>query len=508
MPPVIYKDKIYSIFLTFITAHEISTGKYLWKKSLNGARVWSGVSFENSSNTLAFVTSNLINLIGNTKIEDDYSNSLVLLDANNGQTRCKFKDTMHDHWDLDMVGNPIVVKNDGFNKIYGFSKSGNIFVVDYKNCELLNKDFIEKIKTDNKSTIEGQTYSDYQIKVNNPVNLSEMKYNLDEYLNHIKIDSENLDYVKHKTRNFKFGEGYIPLSFDYDVTLFNLHGGPEWPGGSHDINNNQIIVPTNHIPWVIRAYYSCCRNENEITDVKKFFVELKEIRGHTIYNNTCKSCHGKNKNGLYVREFSGDEYIPSLNGITRTKKFDSMNDLQKFNNSHKYAKLANLTEKDLKQLKDYFVSRDSYLFKNDLLNTSAVWQLILDKNGNYASIPPYGKITSFSTLTGEMNWQIPFGKTKLSETNQVDGSVNFGGLLTTKGNIVIATGTTDNKIYVLNSKNGKTLWEFEMEYAGSSPAMTYLYKGNQYIIINSSGGQYYGYDNQVYGDLTYAFKLN
>ena len=185
-----------------------------------------------------------------------------------------------------------------------------------------------------------------------------------------------------------------------------------------------------------------------------------------------------------------------------------MNDLQKFNNSHKYAKLANLTEKDLKQLKDYFVSRDSYLFKNDLLNTSAVWQLILDKNGNYASIPPYGKITSFSTLTGEMNWQIPFGKTKLSETNQVDGSVNFGGLLTTKGNIVIATGTTDNKIYVLNSKNGKTLWEFEMEYAGSSPAMTYLYKGNQYIIINSSGGQYYGYDNQVYGDLTYAFKLN
>ena len=335
-----------------------------------------------------------------------------------------------------------------------------------------------------------------------------MKYNLDEYLNHIKIDSENLDYVKHKTRNFKFGEGYIPLSFDYDVTLFNLHGGPEWPGGSHDINNNQIIVPTNHIPWVIRAYYSCCRNENEITDVKKFFVELKEIRGHTIYNNTCKSCHGKNKNGLYVREFSGDEYIPSLNGITRTKKFDSMNDLQKFNNSHKYAKLANLTEKDLKQLKDYFVSRDSYLFKNDLLNTSAVWQLILDKNGNYASIPPYGKITSFSTLTGEMNWQIPFGKTKLSETNQVDGSVNFGGLLTTKGNIVIATGTTDNKIYVLNSKNGKTLWEFEMEYAGSSPAMTYLYKGNQYIIINSSGGQYYGYDNQVYGDLTYAFKLN
>lgn len=311
-----------------------------------------------------------------------------------------------------------------------------------------------------------------------------------------------------KLEILNFGDGYIPLSFDYDATLFNLHGGPEWPGASHDIKNNQIIVPTNHIPWVIRVYYNCCRNENEITDAKKFFVNLKEKRGHTIYNNNCKSCHGKNMNGLYVREFEGDEYIPSLNGITRLKKFSSLDNLDKFNNSHKYAKAANLTKKDLKHLRDYFISRDNYLFKDDLLNTSAVWQLILDKNGNYASIPPYGKITAFSTLTGKMNWQIPFGTTKLSKTKKVDGSVNFGGLLTTKGNIVIATGTTDNKIYVLNSNNGGVLWEHEMTYAGSSPPMTYIYKGNQYIIINSSGGQYYGYDNQVYGDMTYAFKLN
>ena len=94
----------------FITAHDISTGNLLWKKELNGARVWSGVSFEDSTNTLVFVTSNLVNLLGNTNIKNDYSNSLVLLDANNGKTRCKFKDTIHDHWDLDMVGNPIIVK--------------------------------------------------------------------------------------------------------------------------------------------------------------------------------------------------------------------------------------------------------------------------------------------------------------------------------------------------------------------------------------------------------------
>ena len=508
VPPVIHKDKIFTIFLKFITSHDISTGELLWKKELNGARVWSGVSYEDSSNTLVFVTSNLVNLLGKTNIKNDYSNSLVLLDASNGKTRCKFKDTLHDHWDLDMVGNPIIVKNDNLNKIFGFSKTGNTFVVDYKNCELLNENFIEKIKVENKSTIKDQTYSNYQIKVNNPVNLSELKYDLDEYLNYLTNDTENLEYMKHKTRNMKYDKEYIPLSFDYDATLMSLHGGPEWPGGSHDINNNQIIIPTNHIPWVVRVYYNCCSEKKLLDKTNELFVNLKERQGYKIYNNTCKSCHGKNKNGLYNSEFKGDEYIPSLNGISRLKKFEVLSDLKKFNYSHKYAKPANLTEKDLKHLKDYFISRDNYLFKNDLLKTSAIWQLILDKNGNHASIPPNGKITAFSTLNGKMNWQIPFGETKISETKKVDGSINFGGLLTTKGNIVFATGTTDNNIYALNSKNGNILWEYEMLYAGSSPPMTYFYKGNQYIIVNSSGGRFYGYDNKIFGDQIYAFKLN
>ena len=37
--------------------------------------------------------------------------------------------------------------------------------------------------------------------------------------------------------------------------------------------------------------------------------------------------------------------------------------------------------------------------------------------------------------------------------------------------------------------------------------MTYLYNGFQYIIVNSSGGKYQGYDNTRYGDMIYSFKL-
>ncbi len=305
----------------------------------------------------------------------------------------------------------------------------------------------------------------------------------------------------------KYGEEYIPLSFDYDATLMSLHGGPEWPGGSHDIENNQIIIPTNHIPWVVRVYYDCCSEKNFLKKTNEFFIKIKERRGHNIYNNTCKSCHGNNKNGLYNSEFKNDEHIPSLNGISKLKKFEVFDDLKKFNYSHKFVDQAKLNDENLQDLKNYFISRDNYLFKNNLLQTKAIWQLILDKNGNYASVPPYGKITAFSTLNGKMNWQIPFGKTQVSKLNEIDGSINFGGLLTTKGNIVFATGTTDNKVYAINSKNGEILWEYEMNFAGSSPPMTYSYNGNQYVIVNSSGGRFYGYKNQILGDEIYAFKL-
>ena len=36
--------------------------------------------------------------------------------------------------------------------------------------------------------------------------------------------------------------------------------------------------------------------------------------------------------------------------------------------------------------------------------------------------------------------------------------------------------------------------------------MSFEYNGQQYIVINSSGGKYYGYDKE-FGDAIYAFKL-
>ena len=44
---------------------------------------------------------------GKTDINPDYTNSLLLIDSNSGEIKCKFQDVRHDHWDFDMIASPI-----------------------------------------------------------------------------------------------------------------------------------------------------------------------------------------------------------------------------------------------------------------------------------------------------------------------------------------------------------------------------------------------------------------
>ena len=68
----------------------LNTGSVNWTFDLNGARIWSGFSFDKKSNTILAVTSNLINILGDTKKNPDYSNSV---DENYvKKLKCKFND--------------------------------------------------------------------------------------------------------------------------------------------------------------------------------------------------------------------------------------------------------------------------------------------------------------------------------------------------------------------------------------------------------------------------------
>ncbi len=69
----------------------------------------------------------------------------------------------------------------------------------------------------------------------------------------------------------------------------------------------------------------------------------------------------------------------------------------------------------------------------------------------------------------------------------------------------MATGTTDNGVYVLDSSSGKELWSYRMPAAGSAPPTTYVADGVQYIVVNATGGSFVGFSGR--SDKLIAFAL-
>lgn len=218
------------------------------------------------------------------------------------------------------------------------------------------------------------------------------------------------------------------------------------------------------------------------------------------------SCHGVARSGFTEGEMDGDKHIPSLANIEKSWKKNSILNMNKFYYSHKYInKIINVNENELNKIYNYMVSFDKVHNFFNFYKPSSKWSLFLDSKGNPASVPPWGEIVSIDLISGKINWKKPFGE-RIINNKITKGDINFGGLISTAGNIIIATGTTDKKVRIFNSVDGKELWSYKMKYSGSSHPMTFLHKKKQYIIVNASGGKFFGFEkgNQ---DYVYCFKI-
>ena len=111
--------------------------------------------------------------------------------------------------------------------------------------------------------------------------------------------------------------------------------------------------------------------------------------------------------------------------------------------------------------------------------------------------PPYGTLTAIDLNTGDTKWQVPLGDAPevrnhpalkgvaLPEKLGVAGSP---GALVTKGGLVFSTGG-GRVLYAIDSKNGKTLWEYDLGQVGYANPMTYRTRqGKQFLVIATGGG--------------------
>ena len=87
-----------------------------------------------------------------------------------------------------------------------------------------------------------------------------------------------------------------------------------------------------------------------------------------------------------------------------------------------------------------------------------------------------GFFAAINPLTGEKKWEIPL--TELPSS---------AGMLATGGGLLF-TGKLSGEFVALDEATGKTLWQFKTGSSVNSTAITYTFKGRQYVTIASGLG--------------------
>lgn len=535
VPPIINKSKVYIATKNKgIMAFNLFTGKLLWHRSLKSGnispRIWSGFSFDVKTDSLFVVTSNPDDLIGTDRhFENDYSCSLLSINATDGTIKWSFQETKHDLWDFDLAGSPILtnVKINGENHraVIALSKTGQIIYLKAKNGVPIFEDSIAKIKVP-KSDLPDENNSETQIQILKPNRISNIQ--LDPLKDFRYGDKVSKDYLKMKTRWANY-DHYSPPSLNYDAILLGLHGGANRSGGSLYKDKNRLIVSSNHEPWILRLFYKdtifSAINKSILLFNSKFsqffgynsykdsdYLRWENIKNSKIaddvysyipliginsnYSKNCSTCHGSAGQGFLQSESYGDKYYPPLSGISYTKKQSIMNTLKSLNSVHLNNEIKNLDEDKFNNIKSFMKRRDKILMNLGVLKVSGRWQVLHGKDGLPATKPPWGKITSIDLKTGGHDWTIPFGK-MMNRNNEffADGSINFGGLLSTRGELLFATGTNDKKHFAYNINNGDLVWSTKSKTSGSTSPMTYFHNKCQYILFVETGGSYVGFEN-------------
>jgi quinoprotein glucose dehydrogenase len=561
LPPVIDGNTLIVANLLSIESYDLVSGSLNWaaklEKDNQTARMWSGFSYDEKNKLIYVVTSNAGWFLDEDMKEGGYFNSLVAVDAKSGKVKWAIKEIKHDLWDLDMVGPPMLadIKLNGkmVPIILAVSKSGNTIFANRRTGELIyESDY--KILTD-KNEYPPVT----QLDIKKPEPFSGNYFDLNKDIT--SISQQKRDSVLHKTRKAKQGD-LLPVSPDYDVVMYGLHGGAEWSGGSFDPYKSILVVPSNKYPWILRAGYV---DKNPLATVEF-------SKKNSVYLTKCSACHGENLRGWFQNELNGDIYVPSLINITSKINKDKFIDVANFKSSHnfsqyikgeyvapfhlgylkdksealakrieKYCKKFGLSDENTTSIKKFAMDRyqpepdikeinfnavvniekvtssdlsniykmfsevDLDIKKNNRLALEPIHQLLLDKDGMFGSEPPWGNLTAIDLNTGLIKWQRPFGEYLDPISKKlIRGDMNFGGIITTKNGLVFATGTRDSFARAYDINNGRELWKSLLPAAGSSPPMTYSANGCQYVLFTATGGQFYGYTKS---DTTISYKL-
>ncbi len=505
--PMIYGESLIVSTTQAVFSYNKYTGKKKNKISFHPNRnflggsgsAWGGVAIDDKKGIVYIVTGNPRPGSYGVKRRGDNknTNSVIAVDLKKNKIAWTFQETKHDLWDYDISAPPIIfdlrIGQNVFEIIIVVTKIGHTLLLERNSGKpIYDIDYIEVPK----SKMTGEYANKFQIDLKIPEKFSDIEFKLD---NISELSSEKKKEISNFINNSIYGK-FEPPQFGKNLILFGVHGGAQWMGAALDPIKQNIYIPVNNDPWIIKP---------EITSTESLtFFPNQFKKTHKKYLENCSSCHGKRRNAVNKDYRDANfQYIPGLVGFKIFPELEfKMKNLKKFNQQHPN---LNLSKKELFEYNELFNWWDNKLYDHNEIKIEAdttAWSRFVTNDNILATNPPWGYIAKLSLQTGKIEWKSPVGEAFYKGKNKLVGTEIFGGVALNGGDILFVNGTVDKKAYALDAINGKILWSYEMDAAGSAPPIIYNIGNKQYVSFVSTGGKALLYKDKA--SKIYTFSVN
>ncbi|MBV1904919.1 MAG: pyrroloquinoline quinone-dependent dehydrogenase [Pseudomonadales bacterium] len=111
--------------------------------------------------------------------------------------------------------------------------------------------------------------------------------------------------------------------------------------------------------------------------------------------------------------------------------------------------------------------------------------------GAPCTAPPWATLDAIDLSTGNILWRVPLGTLEKIAPwpiyHFIDGGIEMGGPMLTSTGIIFIAATSDGYFRAFDMDNGNELWKAELPTSGNAVPMTYVYQGQQFVVIAAGG---------------------
>ena len=489
-----------------VRAYDVRTGKLVWTfhtiphrgeygydtwppdawRTVGGANAWSELTLDETRGVVFVPTASpKYNFYGaNRKGANLFGDCLLALDARTGRRLWHFQMVHHDIWDYDNATAPklLTVVHEGVkvDVVVQVNKEGFVWVFERETGKPLWP--IEERRVPKSDMPGEETWPTQPFPLQPPpfARQAFTQADLSPYISDPAERQQILESIRHAHNQGMF----TPPDTQDTVEMPGNNGGANFGGAAVDPHSERLFVVSKDLPAMLKLQLS----EN----VQLTASSSPEDKGYAVFVSNCELCHGAERKGQ-------PPAIPSLVAVTGKLNTDQIRSIVRHGQGQMPA-FAQLSEDELNNLLSYLGHPEKAAVTNkrtrhpsgrvtrdvpSKLQYKSPFGFMFTSSGLPAIAPPWTTLTAYDLNRGTIEWQVPLGEVpELAAQGIHNTGSHFPkvGPVVTAGGLIFA-GTRDRKVRALDTRDGKVLWEAELNAGLEGMPAVYELDGREYIAV-------------------------